>query len=68
MVPKNLFNGCSSLTGESPYTMIDGKKVHLYERNNPEYNTQFIEIIESVGAFRGCNKLYGRYNLCLAEF
>lgn len=54
---KNLFNGCSSLIGESPYTMIDGKKVHLYERNNPEYNTQFIEIIESVGAFRGCNKL-----------
>jgi len=26
------FEGCKSLTGESPYTIIDGEKVHLYER------------------------------------
>ena len=23
---------CCGLTGESPYTVIEGKKVHLYER------------------------------------
>ena len=28
----NCFDGCSSLTGESPYTMIGDQKVHLYER------------------------------------
>ena len=34
------FHGCSALTGESPYTMIDGQKVHLYERANyPEHFT-----------------------------
>ena len=26
------FEGCMILTSESPYTMIDGQKVHLYER------------------------------------
>ena len=26
-----LFKNCSSLTGESPYTLISGKKVHLYD-------------------------------------
>jgi len=26
------FAGCTNLTGESPYTLIDGNKVHLYER------------------------------------
>ena len=32
------FEGCSALTGESPYTLIDGQKVHLYERvNYPKY-------------------------------
>lgn len=34
------FNGCSALAGESPYTMIDDQKVHLYERPNyPEHFT-----------------------------
>ena len=28
------FSGCSNLIGESPYTMINGNKVHLYERVN----------------------------------
>jgi len=27
------FAGCKNLTGESPYTVVDGKKVHLYERD-----------------------------------
>ena len=38
------FEGCHSLKGESPYTMIDGVKYHLYERHlddeqflTPEY-------------------------------
>ena len=28
------FSGCTALRGESPYTIIDGKKVHLWERVN----------------------------------
>ena len=32
---------CWNLTGESPYTMIDGQKVHLYERvNYPDHFTE----------------------------
>ena len=34
------FQKCTELTGESPYTMIDGAKVHLYERQN--YPESFI--------------------------
>lgn len=33
-----VFNGCRKMTGESPYTLINGNKVHLYERcNYPDY-------------------------------
>ena len=54
-----VFYGCSSLTGESPYTIInvDGEdvKVHLYERANyPEYFTE-PEWIYS--CFNGCEGL-----------
>lgn len=28
------FNNCTALTGESPYTEVDGVKVHLYERED----------------------------------
>lgn len=28
------FSGCANVTGESPYTVIDGEKIHLYEREN----------------------------------
>ncbi|MCD8313238.1 MAG: leucine-rich repeat protein [Bacteroidales bacterium] len=28
------FSNCTRLTGESPYTLIDGEKVHLYERSD----------------------------------
>ena len=36
----NTFLNCWNLTGESPYTMIDGQKVHIYERANyPEHFT-----------------------------
>lgn len=27
------FDGCTNLSGESPYTLVDGEKVHLYERD-----------------------------------
>ena len=29
---KTAFKNCSALTGESPFTQIDGRKIHLYER------------------------------------
>ena len=35
------FRGCTAFTGESPYTMIGDKKVHLYERvNYPDHFTE----------------------------
>lgn len=27
------FYGCTGLTGETPYTMVDGKKIKLWERS-----------------------------------
>ena len=44
------FSSCSSLKGESPYTIIEGKKYHLYERNDaPDY---FSPIINMEGLFQ----------------
>ena len=49
------FESCYNLTGESPYTMIDGKKVHLYERfDYPDY---FVTPVESEACFRECHGL-----------
>ena len=31
---QNTFSHCLALTGESPYTLINGQKVHLYERKD----------------------------------
>lgn len=50
------FADCKSLTGESPYTMVNGEKVHLYERvqstaTNP---TPFPRVPSSKGAHMGC--------------
>lgn len=50
-----LFYGCQSLTGESPYTLINGKKVHLYERQN--YPSEFLEITNHGNTFRNCTNL-----------
>lgn len=52
-----MFSGCSSLEGESPYTMVDGKKVHLYERS--AYPDSFTKILDkdAKGTFSGCTKL-----------
>lgn len=49
------FSGCNSLTGESPYTMIGDKKVHLYERKN--YPEHFTTPIKHDTCFSYCAKL-----------
>ena len=49
------FYGCSALTGESPYTMIDGQKVHLYERGN--YPDHFTKPINFWYCFKNCTGL-----------
>ncbi|MCD8182366.1 MAG: leucine-rich repeat domain-containing protein [Bacteroides sp.] len=50
-----LFSGCSGVKGESPYTFIDGKKVHLYERDN--YITEFVSMQYSARCFTSCTEL-----------
>ena len=49
------FEGCSALTGESPYTMVNGKKVHLYERQN--YLEHFTAPTDFQTTFYGCTGL-----------
>ena len=50
------FADCTSLTGESPYTMVDGEKVHLYERvqSTTANPTPFPRVPSSKGAHIGC--------------
>lgn len=48
------FSGCTALHGESPYTMVDGTKVHLYQRNE---NAAFTEVKTMSGCFTDCNGL-----------
>lgn len=49
------FFGCSNMEGESPYTVIDGIKCHLYERyDKPDY---FSIPVETSGCFSGCTGL-----------
>lgn len=51
----NTFSGCESYEGESPYTVIDGTKYHLYERaHNPD---QFIRPASYRGCFSRCYNL-----------
>ena len=50
-----LFHKCSALTGESPYTVIDGQKVHLYERAN--YPEHFTAPSNVQNTFRECYNL-----------
>ena len=50
-----LFHNCSALTGESPYTVIDGQKVHLYERAN--YPEHFTAPSNVHNTFRECYNL-----------
>lgn len=52
-----MFKGCTALTGESPYTMVDGVKVHLYERN--DHLDVFTKILpkDAKGTFAECTGL-----------
>ena len=45
------FWGCWNLTGESPYTLIDGEKVHLYER--AAWPDHFVAPVRFEGCFPG---------------
>lgn len=51
------FRECPAWKGESPYTMVDGKKVHLYERS--EYPDAFenVPAASTSGTFRACTGL-----------
>lgn len=49
------FSGCSKLTGESPYTMLNGEKVHLYERE--KYPDYFVIPTQTSRCFSSCSKL-----------
>lgn len=49
------FAGCSSLTCESPYTIIEGRKVHLYERG--DFPESFTTPTTMAGCFRGATGL-----------
>lgn len=50
----NAFNGSILLVGESPFTLIDGTKVHLYERGG--YPEQFANPKTVTGCFKDCVK------------
>ena len=58
------FAECTSLTGESPYTMIGEDKIHLYERTQ---GTDFPRIPSNasahVGCFAGCTGLSDYANM-----
>lgn len=51
------FRACSAWQGESPYTLVDGTKVHLYERS--KYPDAFEKAPSSStnGTFRACTGL-----------
>lgn len=48
------FSGCASLSGESPYHVSGGAKVHLYERNG---SGGFFPVTNHSGCFSGCTGL-----------
>ena len=52
-----MFKGCTGLTGESPYTMVDGVKVHLYERNDHLDVFTKIPPKDAKGTFAECTGL-----------
>ena len=49
------FGKCKNARGESPYTLINGKKIHLYERNN--YPSLFTRVRVMTGCFSECSSL-----------
>jgi hypothetical protein len=56
-----VFYADNKVTGESPYTVINGKKVHLYERKN--YTDEFVTPASFNFAFGGCTKLTDYANI-----
>lgn len=48
------FRECQALTGETPYTMVDGKKIKLWERS-PENG--FAKVTEYRACFGTCHRL-----------
>ena len=54
-VTEGAFMNCTSLAGESPFTIIDGEKVHLYERSaHPEH---FAPVSKYILCFYACTGL-----------
>lgn len=54
----SVFDGCVSLSGESPYTIVNGVKYHLYERTADNATASgFVAITNLKGSFKGCTKL-----------
>lgn len=51
------FAGCTGLTGESPYTMYNGNKIHLYERKQNYSLGGFNNRITGTKCFNGCTGL-----------
>ena len=51
------FAGCTGLTGESPYTMCNGNKIHLYERKQYYSLGGFNNRITGTKCFNGCTGL-----------
>lgn len=58
---EEVFYNCEKLEGESPYTMIGGVKVHLYERHL--YGEEFVKPMNGTYAFWYCNKLTDYTNI-----
>lgn len=50
-----LFEGCSSLKGSTPYTIVEGKEVHLWER--VDHTDLFTAIWNAPKCFTGCTML-----------
>ena len=55
---RSLFENCTNLTGESPYTIVNGVKYHLYERTTTASEVNGLAAITKYSlAFKGCNGL-----------
>ena len=55
---RNLFENCTNLTGESPYTIVNGVKYHLYERTTTASEVNGLAAITKYAlAFKGCTGL-----------
>ena len=58
---QHVFSVCYKITGESPYTIINGEKVHLYERKN--YGEEFVSPTSYGSAFLRCDLLTDYANI-----